>query len=306
MTFVIYLINLNSILMKKQITFLVFAFGFLGVVLLTSETTDSRGKAGSTGSPGEHTCAQSGCHSDNPVNSGTGSVAFTSSMTAWEYVPGTTYTITFTVNQTGFALLGLGVECLDTLNKSAGTFAITAPSETRLLNTTVGGSTRANVTHQSGGGAVGTPGSKAFSFSWTAPTDTNIKKVTFYGAGNAANGTGGTGGDFIYSTSQVATKKASTTPASISTVEKDNIHVQVFPNPSSEVVSVAALRNPNLPLEIRLVSVDGKVQNVVYTDESNASPMFHTQIDVKGFSRGQYIVQLIQDGSISTQRVILQ
>ena len=106
-------LNEPILFMKKQITFLIFAFGFIGFVLLTSETNDSSGKAGSTGANGEQTCAQSGCHSDHLVDSGPGSADFTSSMTGWEYEPGTTYAMTFTINHPGCTLFGLGVECVD-------------------------------------------------------------------------------------------------------------------------------------------------------------------------------------------------
>ena len=80
-------LNEPILFMKKQITFLIFAFGFIGFVLLTSETNDSSGKAGSTGANGEQTCAQSGCHSDHLVDSGPGSADFTSSMTGWNMNP---------------------------------------------------------------------------------------------------------------------------------------------------------------------------------------------------------------------------
>ena len=56
------------------------------------------------------------------------------------------------------------------------------------------------IEHTSAGTRNGTPGGATFEFDWTPPA-TNAGPVTFYAAGNAANGNGSPTGDQIYTTS---------------------------------------------------------------------------------------------------------
>jgi uncharacterized protein (TIGR03437 family) len=56
------------------------------------------------------------------------------------------------------------------------------------------------IEHTSAGTRIGTTGGAIFQFDWTPPA-TNVGPVTFYAAGNAANGNGAPTGDLIYTTS---------------------------------------------------------------------------------------------------------
>jgi uncharacterized protein (TIGR03437 family) len=56
------------------------------------------------------------------------------------------------------------------------------------------------IQHTSAGTRNGTPGGATFQFDWTPPA-TNVGPVTFYVAGNAANGNGANTGDQIYTSS---------------------------------------------------------------------------------------------------------
>jgi hypothetical protein len=188
--------------MNKKITQTIF-FLSLGFVFVFGVTSDN-GKAGFTGSPGENTCTN--CHSGTAVNGGSGSVTITSSdLTNWEYTPGTSYSLSVTVSETGRSLFGLGVEALQSSGANGGT--LTAGTGTSIKNATVSGNSRRNVVHNLNAG-TGT-GSHTFNFTWAAPTS-NIGNVTLYVAGLAANGNGSDTGDHVYKTSQVVTPAAST------------------------------------------------------------------------------------------------
>ena len=165
---------------------------------MTSNNAEySAGKAGSNGSPGEGTCASGSCHNSFALNSGTGSVAISivGLINGNIYVPGQTYQVSVTVQQQGIGLFGFGIEALQASGANAGTW--TAASDSHILNATVSGNSRATVAHIDNTGF--NSNTRTWSFSWTAPV--NEIPVTMYAAGNAANGTGSTGGDYIYTTS---------------------------------------------------------------------------------------------------------
>jgi hypothetical protein len=169
----------------------------LVVLVIETALAHKAGEAGATGSPGEPTCANPTCHDTYAVNSGTGSTTITSNIPSTGYVPGTTYSVTVTVSQTGVTLFGFGFEALNSSNTNAGTIAVTSSSTMQLQNASNG---RVNIVHRQGGGAGS--GIKAFTFNWTAPS-ANIGNVTFYAAGNASNSSNTDSGDRIYTTSVV-------------------------------------------------------------------------------------------------------
>jgi hypothetical protein len=183
------------------------AIGIVGavfIIIIQAATLDSNGIAGRTGSPGETTCATSGCHSSFSLNSGPGSTTITSTVPSSGYVAGTTYSVSVIVAQSGFSLFGFGFEALNSSNASAGTLSITNTASTKLQNS----GSRVNVVHTLNGGAAAN--AKTFTFNWTAPA-TSTGNVTFYAAGNAANKNGNTSGDYIYSKTLVVLPATTTT-----------------------------------------------------------------------------------------------
>jgi hypothetical protein len=136
-----------------------------------------------TGAPGEGTCVD--CHSDFALNSGPGSLVIEGPLA---FEPSATYTITITLTQNGQSRWGFEFSPLD-----VGTCTVTDPTTTQLE--IEGGKTY--VKHTSAGTYNGTPGPTSWAFDWTAPSDAP-EEVTFYAAGNAANGDGSTTGDYIY------------------------------------------------------------------------------------------------------------
>lgn len=174
--------------MKKTIT--TFAFlAIIGVLLMSS----NGGIAGYNGAPSQTNCAST-CHGSNPLNASGGSITITDNIPATGYVPGTTYSINVTVARTGISKFGFGFEAVNSSNGNAGTLQVTNAALTKTLS-----STRVNMTHLTNSG-IGS-GVKSFTFNWVAPAATN-STVTFYAAGNAANGNNGTSGDFIYTTTR--------------------------------------------------------------------------------------------------------
>jgi hypothetical protein len=140
--------------------------------------------AGFTGAPGEQTCTS--CHS------GTATGGEFAIVPPRKYFPGRTYQVAvqhtnpdITRDRWGFQLTALADTTM------AGSFATTD-----LFTQIVGGVQRDYIEHTGAGTFSGTTGGVSWSFNWTAPA-TELGPVTFYAAGNQADGANGPQGDLI-------------------------------------------------------------------------------------------------------------
>jgi len=150
-----------------------------------------------TNAPGEANCTA--CHVDFPVNSGTGRVRI--SGVPRIYYPGQQMTVTVTTSQEDGVNYGFQLTAIDDLGRAAGTWILQDTVQTQIVEGLVGTELRQYVEHTSAGIVPTTFGSKSWTFFWNAPAQF-IGRVTFYAAGNAANGSGGTDGDYIYTTAR--------------------------------------------------------------------------------------------------------
>lgn len=270
---------------------------FLAVLFSSAELYDD-GYAGRTGAPGEQTCVN-GCHNTYALNSGDGSVTLGSTnMTGWSYVPGTTYHMTVTVALSTSNLYGLGVECLTAAGTNAGTLTVTHPAETKVLNATVQGNSRRNIVHQLNGG-IGT-GSMTFSFDWTAPA-TDIGSVTFYYAGNAANGNGANSGDRIYTGSQVITA-ANTT--GLDELAWGGHTTVIAPMPFIDHCTVAYSMADAGPVSVAVLDLDGRL--LQHHTLGLRTPGRHTERleAMEQLAAGTYLVRLNAAGTSSLHKVV--
>ena len=158
-----------------------------------------------TGAPGDGLCTD--CHTGSPVNEAGGSVSI--SGVPASYLPNQTYALTVTVRHTSQRRWGFELVPLRSNNTMAGVITLTSQ---RTKAQTFNGKTY--VSHDSEfAGEDGTffnqPDSAMWSFSWTAPS-VSSGVVTFYAAGNAANGLNANLGDKIYTTTAVATEGSMT------------------------------------------------------------------------------------------------
>ncbi len=153
-----------------------------GVTSLNFSGQPPTGRTGATGSY----CT--GCHSDNTLNTGGGGIVLTG-IPLNAYTPSTQYTLSLQIfhgaaNRTKW---GFSLRAQDGTGASIGTFASSNANAAPNGN---------ELSHNN---AVSTTASSSFTYTnlkWTSPATTG--PITIYYVGNAADGTGGTDGDFIY------------------------------------------------------------------------------------------------------------
>ncbi|HUR99827.1 MAG TPA: choice-of-anchor V domain-containing protein [Pyrinomonadaceae bacterium] len=193
----------------------IFAVSLVAVFGLTNASSDNLKVAASAGgpspshtnAPGEANCTA--CHSDFPVNSGTGNV--TISGIPANYRPNQAIPVTVRTNQADAVVFGFQLTVLDSRGQKVGTFTLPSqmPAKTQLVFGLVNNVQRDYVEHTVDGIIPAQFGFNTWTFTWTAPSR-RVGKVSFYAAGNAANSDGGTSGDYIY-TKSAATLSGSAT-----------------------------------------------------------------------------------------------
>lgn len=150
---------------------------------------------GLTGAPAEGNCTQ--CHLGNELNATGGSLMLTIPET---YEPNEVYTIVVNLSRTGQSRWGFEMTALDADGTRAGSFAADEAENTKLSE--AGG--KQYIKQTSNGTGQGTNDTHSWEFQWTAPS-ADIGPITFYAAGNAANGDGSTTSDYIYTTQSEST-----------------------------------------------------------------------------------------------------
>ncbi len=161
---------------------------------------------GYTGAPGEREEACHFCHSSYQLNDPSGGVTIDGLPDS--YVAGgdpIAFTVTVFQDGTDSANIDWGFEItvLDANNLFAGTLVVTDATNTQIDSGDVDGGTRFYIKQTFDGifyNPDGAPGA-TWSMAWVPP-DTDVGPVTFYVAGNAANGDFGRSGDYIFVNNQ--------------------------------------------------------------------------------------------------------
>lgn len=207
-------------------------------------TNSGGAPAGRTGAPGESTCATVGCHNSFGLNSGSGAVEITAPAT---YTSGEVVEIKVKVAEEGAARFGFEVTAKDAAGNDAGTFMLNA--EVRRASNQPG-----YITHNP---AVRVADEKEWTIEWTAP-DVSTGDITFYAAGNAANGNGSTSGDHIYTTA-VTMAPASGVATEDEMVQSSFALDAAYPNPFLTSTTIPfALREASV-VSLTVYDMNGKV-----------------------------------------------
>ncbi|MET0649668.1 MAG: PQQ-dependent sugar dehydrogenase [Pyrinomonadaceae bacterium] len=194
-------------------------FAAVGVVLFFTDNPANRGvhafsagpPAGYTRAPGEEPEACAECHVVESAGTGQLTLAVPQS-----YEPGRSYNITVThanADQTR-TRWGFQLTALDPADEKAGTLE-PLDNLTQVLNNQGPFPSRQYVEHTSAGTFFGQRNGASWTFRWTAPAE-DVGPVTFYVAGNQANGDGNNSGDNVYFTFAASTFTPPTPDFSIS------------------------------------------------------------------------------------------
>lgn len=158
-----------------------------------------------TAAPGDDARACTACHGGSALNSGSGSVKILL-QSEGVYIPGVKQRVTVQVADPNQSRWGFELSARlnsDPSSTQAGEFT-PIDGFTQVICEDYASRPCASgpsfITHTSAGTRVGTRNGASFQFDWTPPA-TNAGPVTFYVAGNAANGNNTNAGDLIYTSS---------------------------------------------------------------------------------------------------------
>lgn len=169
----------------------------ISVVASVSYGFMDRPPAGRTNAPGEANCTV--CHIGT-LNSGNGKVEIEGIPSAYE--PNQEFTLTVRVSHPTRQRWGFQITALDSQNRPAGMMSTINATQTARVSGTGSLEGRTYVEHRAAGTFPGQNNGASWEVKWTAPA-TDVGRVTFYAAGNAANNNNESSGDSIYTTSEM-------------------------------------------------------------------------------------------------------
>ena len=174
----------------------------VGVQMFSNKIEKTRASAqgpsaSHTNAPGEGNCAA--CHSEFPVNTGSGSITITGLPA--NYRPNQQISLTVRTSLVGATIYGFQMTAIDAAGRGVGTYTIApqTPARLQLVDGIVNNNPRQYIEHTVDGIIPQQFDFNTWTFTWTAP-NRRVGKISFYAAGNAANSDGGPNGDYIYTT----------------------------------------------------------------------------------------------------------
>ncbi|GAB1431124.1 hypothetical protein MASR2M18_19580 [Ignavibacteria bacterium] len=189
----------------------VFSLGAATLRELPQKPVSFGAPVSSTGAPGERTCAASGCHNTNPVNSGVGELTISIDSTEKGYIPGKSYNVTVSVKEKEHKRFGFQIVALNDAGLNSGELTIIDDKRTQIIRNDLRLQDRIYGTYTYAGTAEFAPGEGKWTLRWTAPQAG--ERVTLYAAAVIANDDDTDAGDFVL-TNSLSVEAAS--PGSVS------------------------------------------------------------------------------------------
>lgn len=260
----------------------------LSSLSVTSDPSGAVAGVANDPSSGNATCTN--CHSGTATTATPSQAAITSTIPAAGYTPGTTYTITATVNYTGRSMFGFQISPQNSAGTKLGTL-INTGSQTKLV-----GSSK-YITHTQAG--ISGSNTKSWTFDWTAPA-AGTGAVTFYGAFMAANNNGGTGGDIVYKTSYSV---AEAVASGVNEIQSNTNALTVINLKNALQISYYAQSLATANVE--LYNLNGSLIGSTSFEQQNAGNV-QLNFDLKdGVNTGIYVVKVQQGTQILTKKLAL-
>lgn len=263
----------------KLTTKATFSLAILWFSLSSTIKNPSNPPTGSTGAPGELTCAQSGCHNGGAF---TGSVALTGVPDT--VIANTTYTLTLTNTSTA-PRAGFQLVCLNATNVQCGTLTAGTGSAVETAN---GKQYICQSTPK-----LLSAGATSWTFTWKAPATLSNNAITFYFTSLAANGNGGTSGDNVLKSMKTVVFKSTTSSKEVN----KTIAVNVFPNPTKEVLNIDLADVANA--QMTMTDLNGRILLIKQLTEKTS------KINIAHLSKGYYNVQIQADGKSVSKKIVI-
>ena len=259
---------------------------------------------GSTGAPGDETCAQAGCHSDAQViQNAVGNNTLQFSSIDSSYFPGQTYSITIKTTGSGinpitkFGFEVVALKDADSLN--TGQFILSEPLRTQIINHLYLSDTRYSVTHKGAGTPALATNATQWTINWTAPP-ANVGTVTFWYATNHTNNNSQNTGDRIY----LHSFQIKPNPAIYLKENKDEFELKCRYQKETRVLNLSFMLIRESQVQFKLTDINGR--NIytsvgqIISGKQNEVLKLDSQI-----SSGTYFLQIIVNGKISTKKFII-
>jgi len=257
------------------------------LLVLTGAIVNSGGApSGRTGAPGSLTCADTGCHGGNALNADGGSMSISAPAS---YTPGTPVDVSVRVERAGAARFGFSITVQDANQQMVGSW--------ELINGqgTVFSEFGADVSHVTHSPAVTIADEHTWQLRWNPPSQ-DAGPITFYAAGNAANGAQGSAGDFIYTSSLsvasaagVATEHWQVIPFAVDAV---------YPVPTSDELRLDVDADAAGPVTIHVYDAAGR-SRIVETVQAHMGAN-SLRIDTSALSAGTYLWRVVMKGHSRT------
>ena len=282
--------------MKK----IIYSFGaFAALFLFLNNATGpvAKQQKGYTGAPGDqpNTCVT--CHNTGTFGSTAKVEVFDSLGTTAvaKYALGRQYTIRLTISVTSGTPSAYGFQMIDIRKKDSTNVKGFLPKSQQATNIgvdTITASTRVYAGHNM------PLTSNIINVKWKAPS-TDLGTIVFYAAGNAVN----LGGTFAGDNGTPSTSVQITSPISSGVNElADNVQIQLSPNPTPSKVSISLESKMTKTLKIQITDITGRIvlsDNWAVTVGQN-----QRSLDMNDFSKGAYMVQIVDNQNIISKKIL--
>lgn len=288
--------------MKKNIFTLLAGMAILMLFLNSSSGYGSVNDEGITGAPGDEmnganpkTCQY--CHSSGAFGPPTMTIQFldsTATNAVTSYLPNKLYTIRVTITAGSGTPTGYGLQMID-IRKSNSTnlkgFLPTTQQNTGIQITTLMKNARQYAEHNR------RSTSNRFDIKWRAPLTSGLGTVTFYAAGNAVNGDGDLTGDgTTFKNGELPEGRVSTNDI------VGNLHFSLSSNLTTEGVTLNLLSPDTRILQVRMTDLSGGT--VLLDSWKIMSGGNQKTLDLSQVCKGAYMIQIIENQSIVTKKII--
>ena len=257
------------------------------LLTLTGAVVNSGGApSGRTGAPGALTCADSGCHASFGLNADGGSMTI-AGPASWQ--PGTPVDLQVTVARAGAARFGFSITVQDANQSMVGAWELIPGQDTAFSEF---GADPTHVTHAP---AVNVDDTHTWQLRWIPPAG-DVGPVTFYAAGNAANGAQGSAGDYIYTRSLTLPSGAGVHAEAWQVLPFEV--GSVYPLPADDRFSFDLQADHAAPVTIHIYDATGRSRMVeermAYTGSNRWT------VDTTTLSPGTYLWRVVMGGHSRT------